>query len=290
MPKSPRDSGKYRHWCFTINNPTADDNISKEKFEHISYLIAGKEVGEDGTPHLQGYVCFINRKRLTTVKKFFPRAHLEVKKGTVKQALTYCKKDGDWEEWGVVPVTQKEATQNRWDNARKLAEEGNFEEIPSDMWIRYLHSFMRIRQEKQRPPPKLKAKHNVWIVAPSGHGKSTYAWEEYPEAYDKMPNKWWLAYHNEDTIILDDWGPEQCKYMAYYMKRWADVFPFMAETKGGGRFIRPKKFVVTSQYMIEECFDDPKVVEAIQNRFDVLALEHWRRRSKHFSNVFKKQL
>ena len=297
-----RHEPRSKHWCFTINNPTEEDDVNPDDFE---YIIIAQEVGKDGTPHLQGYVVFKIRKYLTGAKKMFLRAHLEIMRGTSEQAIHYCKKPvpdctckhcikakdqvPDWIEAGTVPKTNSERMTSRWAESRKLAEEGNFDDIAPDMWIRYIHSFLRIRQLKAKTPDKLGKRSNLWIVAPSGYGKSTYAWENYPDAYDKMPNKWWLAYKDEETIILDDWSPKECEYMSYYLKRWADVFPFMAETKGGGKFIRPTKFVVTSQYTIKECFDDPKVVEAIQNRFKVLELQDWRERT-HYSKIFNKQL
>ncbi len=266
-----------KHWVFTINNYTDVDYVRNH--HTVNYIIHGREVGTDGTKHLQGYVFFKNRKRLTAVKKLFPRAHLEIKRGTAQEAIDYCKKDGDFDQEGTPPVNDLPGnTGERWQLACDLAEQGKFDEIPRDLWIRYIHAFLRIRQLKASTPDKLATINNLWIVAPSGYGKSTYAWNKFPEAYDKMPNKWWIAYKDEKVVILDDWSPKECEYMSYYLKRWADAFPFMAETKGSGRFIRPVKFVVTSQYNIDECFDDWRVIEAIKNRFNVLELTKWEER------------
>ncbi len=87
-----------RHWCLTINNPVVDDvPDDKSQFE---YIIVGNEVGTEGTNHLQMYICFNSRVRLTQVKKLFPRAHIERMRGSPTQAAAYCKKDGDFEDWG----------------------------------------------------------------------------------------------------------------------------------------------------------------------------------------------
>lgn len=266
-----------KHWCFTINNPNESDIVHSDKFLYVVY---GNEVGDEGTPHLQGYVCYHNRQRLSAVKKMFPRAHLEIKQGTVKEAIDYCKKDGDFTEEGTIPLTVREATKLRWDTAKANAKIGDFEAIPSDMLIRYYHAWKRYHQDNPIRPDTLKKRTNKWIYAPSGHGKSTYARQKYPDFYDKNPTKWWTGYMNEDTVICDDFGPKQCEYLQWYMKRWADKFPFPMETKGGGRQIRPKRIIVTSQYTIGECFEDVLVRKAIRNRFQVVELDHWRKRTK----------
>ncbi len=276
MPSRPRQPRpKSKHWVFTINNPTEEDAPDLTK---ISYIISGREVGEEGTEHMQGYVCFNNRLPLTAVKKLMPRAHLEIKRGTVKEAIDYCKKDGDWKEWGTRPKTKEEGTTERWTNAIIAAKEGNYDDIPPDMLVRYYHSFKRIHQDNPVKPDDLDEKANEWIVVPSGYGKSTYARKKYPDYFDKAPNKWFIGYKGEGTLLLDDFSPKQCEHLDWLIKRWADVFSFPAETKGGGYQIRPEHIVITSQYEIYQCFEDPLVVEAIQNRFHVTQLTRWQDR------------
>lgn len=275
MPRVPR-TRLSKHWTFTINNPINADRVSDDLF---SYIIYGNEVGLEGTPHLQGYVCFKNRQRLSAVKKLFPRAHLEIKRGSVQEAIDYCKKDGDFVEEGLPPVTAAQATQDRWDRAKQSAMDGDLDDIPSDMLIKYLHAFKRLAQDHPVKPEDLVVRRNKWIVAPSGYGKSTYARKKYPDFYDKAPNKWFIGYRGQETLLCDDFGPSECQYLGWYLKRWADNFAFPMETKGGGMMIRPKRVIVTSQYTIRECFPDrPLIADAINNRFAVVNLEHWMQR------------
>jgi len=66
-------------------------------------MVVGNEVGENGTKHLQGFVVYQTRTRFATVKSQLPRAHIEKMAGTPIQASDYCKKDGNFEEFGTLP-------------------------------------------------------------------------------------------------------------------------------------------------------------------------------------------
>jgi hypothetical protein len=57
-------------WCFTLNNPTDQEKIDVNSWCYdSSYLIAGNEVGDTGTPHLQGFIVLMKKVRLTQLKK-----------------------------------------------------------------------------------------------------------------------------------------------------------------------------------------------------------------------------
>ncbi len=62
----PLRGKQSKHWVFTINNPQPKDWPDTDAFE---YIIIAKEVGEKGTPHLQGYCVFKKTQRATGAKK-----------------------------------------------------------------------------------------------------------------------------------------------------------------------------------------------------------------------------
>lgn len=120
-----------KHWVFTVNNYTPDEYAAIVALSpgFADYLVVGKETGESGTPHLQGYICFKNRKALATAKRLIsPRAHLETKQGTPSQASEYCKKDGDFVEFGTLPGPQ--GKRSDWDDLRAFVED--LERVPSE--------------------------------------------------------------------------------------------------------------------------------------------------------------
>ena len=94
------DDGKsLRKWCFTINNYIEEDeqNLLDELTpDKVVYAIVGREKGESGTPHLQGYVYFKRRLKMSTAKATLGKtARLEPARGTPEQNEQYCSKDGE---------------------------------------------------------------------------------------------------------------------------------------------------------------------------------------------------
>jgi hypothetical protein len=66
-----------------------------------SYIIARKEIGESGTPHLQGFVLYNQRMRFASAKAYIMKhAHFELARN-VEAAIDFCKKDGEYFEAGT---------------------------------------------------------------------------------------------------------------------------------------------------------------------------------------------
>lgn len=92
-PHHVEEKFKTRNWCFTINNYTEQELEQMEHLENCK-MVFGKEVGENGTPHLQGYIQFPTPRTLSGVKKLTSkRIHLEPSyKGQVAN-VRYCTKE-----------------------------------------------------------------------------------------------------------------------------------------------------------------------------------------------------
>lgn len=264
---------RTQHWIFTINNYTASSTPVFDEKVH-DYMILGREVGEKGTPHIQGYVKFKIMKRFQTVKKLFPLAHIEPMYSTPDACIKYCQKEGDFDEFGVVPETRKSAASKKmkrnWEDAWQAAKEGRIEDIPTSMRFQYYSAIKRIRQDYPDTPNDLEDPCGLWFYGPSGVGKSHTARARYPDHYDKPLNKWWDGYRNQKTILLDDVDHTHAKWIGHHLKRWADRYSFPAEQKGTTIQIRPERIIVTSQYTIDELFqEDAALVTALKRRFIV---------------------
>ncbi len=85
-----------KRWCFTLNNPTEDDiKAFSEDRDRFERLIFQEEMGENGTPHLQGAFTFKKKQRADGVLRRLlghKRTHLEVMRGEL-QDQQYCNKE-----------------------------------------------------------------------------------------------------------------------------------------------------------------------------------------------------
>lgn len=84
-----------KKWVFTLNNYTEEElSVIRSIVPTISkkYHI-GFEVGESGTPHLQGAITF-NEKCRPISHGMSKRIHWQKMEGTETQAMSYCAKEG----------------------------------------------------------------------------------------------------------------------------------------------------------------------------------------------------
>lgn len=66
-----------KHWVFTLNNHTEKDITFLMECSSIEQLSMQEETGESGTPHLQGYLKFVTKKRPLSVFGQHFKAHWE---------------------------------------------------------------------------------------------------------------------------------------------------------------------------------------------------------------------
>lgn len=269
---------RSRNFVFTLNNYT-DAHLEQLASIECKYLGFGKEIGEKLTIHLQGVIVFETLKSLKQAIKLLKGAHVEVMKGNLEQAISYCQKEGDYAERGERPKSQKErgqagkeAEQERWDLARRAAVEGRFDDIPSDIYIRHDTALHRIRQRCLKETVHDldgELQHEWWYGAP-GTGKTSKAKKEYPDAYIKDPQeRWWDGYDGQEVVIIDDFDKYQ-KAQGGDMKRWLDRYVVQAPVKGGYMPIRPHKIIVTSNYHPDEIWDDEITQAAIGRRVKIV--------------------
>lgn len=88
----PKRANPAKKWCFTLNNYTENDVVSIGSKFKGSEWIAGFEIGESGTPHIQGYVEFSKKVRPMSLG-LTSSIHWEVAKGDRASNIEYCSKE-----------------------------------------------------------------------------------------------------------------------------------------------------------------------------------------------------
>lgn len=266
------------NFCFTVNNYGEEELAfarSDPPQDPIRWIGFEEEVGEEGTPHLQGCVVLKKRKTITGMKTIplFKRAHLEVMKGRLEHSEVYCSKENKFESYGDRPLSSKDkgsTEKERHHEINRLAKEGLFddiEEIAPDVWRRDYNKLKTIAKDYMKHPSCIDILENEWIYGPTGTGKTRGVWERFPDAYiKKADTHWWDGYAGQETVIIDDFDKYFVK-QGYHLKIWGDHRPFMAETKGGAQLIRPKRIIVTSNYRMEDIWDDEETLKPLKRRF-----------------------
>lgn len=244
------------------------DKVRAAKF---TYCRAQLEQGKEGTKHIQAAIGG-KSTRFAVVKKLFPTAHIEGTKDAFR-AWEYCGKEDTRVEGPVeygVPPAQRNVAGNVKARNEMLITKGAAQAVKDGdvpiMQLPKLKLAIDLYNSLVSKPTDLDSLDNYWYHGLPGTGKSRGARTEWPDLYNKPLNKWWCEYQAQETVLLDDFSKEH-KVLGAHLKNWADHYPFVAETKGGGITIRPKRIVITSNYTPEEIFEDQVTCEAIRRRF-----------------------
>lgn len=258
-------------WCGTLNNYRTEQIEEMQEFikKECVYGIYGEEVAPNtGTEHLQCYWHLKEQQRGSFIINKFPGIHIEKCKGTEEQNIRYCRKEGNYWEYGQMQK-QTERFLKRDERVIKITTDylkmafNEFRE--AHPWEAY-HEKNKLEQwridslmVKDAWPGNLQDK-NFWVWGPPGTGKSKWARSQRKpeEIFLKAANKWWGGYIDiKHKLVLFEDFPNDAKYLGNLMKVWGDRYTFTAEVKGGTIFIEPGNWIliVTSNFCMEECFD-----------------------------------
>lgn len=291
MPKQRKVSktDRVRDHVFTVNNWTPAhvahlDEVSKR----CRYMIYGKEVGEEGTPHLQGYLYLKSAATHYAVAKLLGIGWTAPAEGSALHNQAYCSKQGDVKETGEIPKQGKRTDITKYVEAvqesdGKMTEHTLLTEH-ANMVCKYPTFVSRV-QNHFHPPVAVKVQHNFWVYGPAGTGKTHFG-KQFGSWYKKQPTIWFSNYLGEDTIIVDDLEPRHLRDMFWYLKIWGDYDPFEAQVKNGCLVIRPKTIVVTSNYSIDELPLDDRSKVALRRRYrevsktEIFDYEKWKEQQK----------
>lgn len=171
-----------------------------------------------------------------------PRAHLEARKGSPKQASEYCKKEGDFVEKGELP---RQGTRSDLVEATKMALDPTIPlheiaESEPTVYVRYHRGLEKLRSslyKERTDPPSVE-----WLWGRTGVGKTRRAVEHNASFYIKDATRWWDGYTQQHTIIIDDFDGS---WPFRDLLRLLDRYPYQGQTKGGYVQINSPKIFIT---------------------------------------------
>ena len=264
---------RSRRWCFTINNYTEDDISSLKALDKINFLIAGKEVGEEkGTPHLQGYVEYTNKKSINQVRKEI-RGHISIAQGNKKQNIEYCSKT---DKEPIVIGNSKTNQGKRTDltNIREQIKTQSIKEL-TDIGIinniqqRKFAEILKADSIEQRTDyPEV-----IWLCGDSGVGKTLKVFQDNQgkEIHKQsQSNKWWNGYEGQEVVVLDDIRADFAKY--HELLTLLDKYPHRVEIKGGYMNFNSPRIYITSPYTPQEMYKGKEDLTQLMRRIDTLII------------------
>lgn len=277
---------KCRAFVFTINNYT-DEVVEALHSYECRYLVYGKEVGESGTPHLQGYVehkdaltySAFNKK--LGLKKGGPFASCKKREGTPKQAAGYCKKGK--EELQTRDGTSSycqfyENPSKTWDGFERgtISEQGQRTDIqevindimegntiPDEICVNDAMFYHQYGRTCNKAFDILKRKQfrnwmteGIWYHGPTYAGKSHQAFEGYsPDTHYIWSNYERLqTYKGQEIIIINELRRHDISYS--FLLQLIDKWPMYIPYKGEEPYpLLAKKVIITSSLPPTKIFD-----------------------------------
>lgn len=260
---------KTKYYCFTLNNYTDAEEAELRALipDQARYLCYGKEVSESGTPHLQGYIEFINRKTLRGCVRLCPRGSFFRRRGTAVEAKTYCEKENDFHEFGEWNP-QTPGRRNDLAEIQTLIETGSDEKSIADeyfqQWVIYRRSFKRYR-ELCTPPRSRPELQCVLLWGESGVGKSSYVCSRFPDAWISSDPvlQWFDGYDGQSTVLIDDFTGE-CPFR--FLLRILDIYRLRVPVKGGFVAFNPTRIFITSNLDVDDWYHGERDTTPIRRR------------------------
>jgi len=263
---SDKKQDKSQCWCFTLNNWTIEEYEKILAFP-CDYIIVGKEVGAEGTPHLQGYIRKQSQIRFNALKKLMPRAHIEIARLSPENNIQYCSKDKNYVEIGQRPVGQGKRTDIEIvrDVLKATGRISKVVEIAVNLQqIKTAETIIKYIEPKRDFKPNV-----IWIYGASGLGKTRRALDLFPDAYRKSNStgQWWDGYDAHPDVVIDDVKNEDQKYYLTLLEL-LDRYECRIQVKGGTRQFLAKNIVLTSLWHPDRLFGAFDEAVEIKRRID----------------------
>lgn len=275
----PRE-GTRLQWIFTIFSYTNDDyRLLKNRLqEHAKYAIVGEEeTPTTNRPHLQGYVSLKKRVRFSGIRDIIRiPAHITPARGSAAQNQKYCSKDNKFWEHGTLP----RPTRGTSDNYRAIQEaalrykealtgHGSLATLYEDEPLIMLQNAWKWQRSHnvltQGEPPNRQSVIAIWIHGPTGVGKTGFAHTALTKPYVKDSTTiWWCGYEGQRDVIIDEFTTNRPPTRDILV--WLQHWPCRVQTKGGNAPLLARRFIITSNFTIDDIYSADPQLPALRRR------------------------
>ena len=212
-----------RRWVLTVNNPKeSDEDMEKyiRNLEHIKYAMFQREKGEEKeTIHFQIFLIFSICKRFSTIKNYFPTAHIEPAKGTNVQCRDYCSKtetrvSGPYEIGNFAEERSRTDIKGFYELIDSGASDLQIRELYPSLFLKEFNKLAKLRSMRKIDLFSMQERdiEVIYIYGQSGSGKTSYVNDLvrgtkcfHVSLYD---NSAFSGYSGEDVIIMDEFKGE----------------------------------------------------------------------------------
>lgn len=267
-------SNKYQ---LTLNNPDkygyTNEKIHEmlhDNFKTLEYICLARERASTGTEHYHVFVYFGSKVRFSTLKRYFPEAHIELCRGTVSQNVAYVEKGGKWEdsekgetriegtfqEWGKRPPDSKGKKTDMTELYRMVLDGMSNTEIYSvnQDYIRdgALINNLRLEILREKNKDKLRDVHVTYVFGKTGSGKTWGVYKRhscsdvcrvtgYKHPFD--------GYNGQKVLVLEEFRDSiPLESMLSYL----DIYPVELEARYSNRYACYTEVYIISNWTLEE--------------------------------------
>lgn len=202
-----------RNYCFTDfkNNDEFLIQMYNNNNDIIRYICWGIEIcPTTKKEHRQGFIQFFNKKRFKGVQSLFEHnIHIEACKSTPNNNIDYCKKDGNFKEFGkcVFQGARSDLEQISNDIFRNKVKRSDIIQNDFQTYCRYRKGINDALECAEKINRKDFRKVEVLIYAgETGTGKTRKAMEEedvFKTTGDNL--QWFDGYDGENVLIIDEY-------------------------------------------------------------------------------------